>query len=64
MAPLTTRCVRRVARRAMRPASAAALAPSYMEAFATSMPSSSQTVVWNSKMACSVPCESSAWYGV
>ena len=33
-------------------------------AFATSMPVSSQTIVWNSKMDCSVPCEISAWYGV
>ena len=54
----------RVERRAMSTASAAALAPSYMLALATSMPSSWQTSVWNSKTACSVPCEYSGWYGV
>ena len=38
--------------------------PSYMEAFATSIPVSWQTSVWNSNMYCSVPCEISGWYGV
>jgi hypothetical protein len=27
------------------------------------MPVSSEIIVWNSKMACSVPCANSAWYG-
>ena len=45
-------------------ASAAAVAPSYSDALATSMPVSSQIIDWNSKMVCSVPCEASAWYGV
>ena len=37
-------------------ASAAPVDPSYIEAFAISMPVSSQIIVWNSKIACSVPC--------
>ena len=37
-------------------ASAEAVEPSYMEALATSMPVSSQIIVWNSKIDCSVPC--------
>jgi hypothetical protein len=36
-------------------ASAAPVEPSYMEALATSMPVSSQIMLWNSKMDCSVP---------
>ena len=40
---------------AIRQASARALAPSYMPALATSMPSSSQTSDWNSKAVWSVP---------
>jgi hypothetical protein len=39
----------------MRTASAAPVEPSYMLALATSMPVSSAIMVWNSKMACSVP---------
>jgi hypothetical protein len=35
--------------------SASAVEASYIEAFATSMPVSSQTIVWNSKMLCSKP---------
>ena len=46
---------------AMRTASAAAVAPSYMEALATSMPVSWQMRVWNSKIAWSVPWLTSAW---
>ncbi len=40
---------------AIRQASARALAPSYMPALATSMPSSSQTSDWNSKAVWRVP---------
>ena len=36
-------------------ASAVAVAPSYMEALATSMPVMRQIWVWNSKRYCSVP---------
>lgn len=60
----STTLERLVTRRAMSTASAAALAPSYIEAFAVGSPKSSDTTVWNSKMACSVPCATSAWYGV
>ena len=56
----TTTELRPVTRTAIIAASAAAVEPSYMEAFATSMPVSSQIMVWNSKIACSVPCEISA----
>ena len=52
---------RPVTRTAIITASAAAVEPSYIEALATSMPVSSQIMVWNSKIACSVPCEISAW---
>ena len=48
----------------MSTASAVALAPSYIDAFATGSPKSSLTIVWNSKIVCSVPCATSAWYGV
>ena len=41
-----------------------AVAPSYIEAFATSMPVSIATWVWNSNRYCSVPCVTSGWYGV
>ena len=44
-----------------RQASASALAPSYIPAFATSMPVSSQTSDWNSKIVCSVPWLISGW---
>jgi len=47
-------------RTAISMASAAPVEPSYIEALATSMPVNSQIIVWNSKMACSVPWESSA----
>ncbi len=43
-------------RRAMSAASASAVAPSYIDALTTSIASSSETSVWNSKMICSVPC--------
>ena len=52
--------LRPVIRQAIMTDSGMAVEPSYMEAFATSMPVSSQIMVWNSKMACSVPCEISA----
>ena len=42
-------------------ASAAAVEPSYMEAFATSMAVSAATWVWNSNRYCSVPCAISGW---
>ena len=47
---------RPVTRTAIITASAAPVEPSYMEALAISMPVSSQIMVWNSKMACRVPC--------
>ena len=53
--------VRWVMRTAMDTDSAAPVEPSYMEALAISMPVSSQIMVWNSKMACSVPWVISAW---
>ena len=37
--------------------SAIAVEPSYIDAFATSIPVSWQISVWNSKMYCSVPCD-------
>ena len=46
---------RPVARMAIITASAAPVEPSYMLALATSMPVSSAIMVWNSKIACSVP---------
>jgi len=45
----------------MRAASASAVGPSYIEALATAVPSSSAMAVWNSKIAWSVPWETSAW---
>ena len=53
-----------VRRSAMSTASTKADAPSYIEAFATSMPVRSAMCVWNSQIAVSVPCATSAWYGV
>ena len=53
--------VRLVIRRAIRTASAAADAPSYIDALAIGSPKSSEVIVWNSKIACSVPCATSAW---
>ncbi len=50
-----TRVTRRLRSRHMAAASAAASAPSYMEALDTSMPVSSQIMVWYSKMDCSTP---------
>ena len=50
-----------VARAAIMAASGTAVEPSYIEALATSMPVSWQIMVWNSKIAVSVPCEISAW---
>ena len=45
-------------------ASAAAVGPSYIEAFEQSMPVSAHIMVCHSKMYLSVPCEISHWYGV
>jgi hypothetical protein len=45
-------------------ASQVAVAPSYIEALATSMPVSIATWVWNSNRYCRVPCVTSGWYGV
>ena len=45
----------------MTAASAEAVAPSYIEALATSMPVSIATWVWNSNRYCSVPCATSGW---
>ena len=39
-------------------------APSYSVAFDTGRPVSSLIAVWYSNMTCSVPCETSGWYGV
>ena len=47
--------LRRVTRLAIITASAAAEAPSYMEALATGMPVIIATWVWNSNRYCSVP---------
>ena len=52
---------RPLTRTAMRTASARADAPSYIEAFATSIPVSWQIRVWNSKSACNVPWLNSGW---
>ncbi len=60
----TTICLRPVRRVAISAASAVAVAPSYMDAFDTSMPVSRHTKVCHSNSACSVPCETSGWYGV
>ena len=46
---------------AMKMASTAAVAPSYMEALVQSMPVSSQMWLWYSKIYCKVPCEISGW---
>jgi hypothetical protein len=59
--PESTAFFRFVTRCAISTASAQAVEPSYMEAFATSMPVSSATCVWNSKRYCSVPCVISGW---
>ena len=53
-----------VTRAAMSAASTNAVAPSYIDALETSMPVSAQIIDWYSKIACSVPCETSGWYGV
>jgi hypothetical protein len=45
-------------------ASAAAVASSSSDAFATSMPVRSLTIVWKFSNASSRPCEISGWYGV
>jgi hypothetical protein len=55
------RLARLVTRAAIATASAQAVAPSYMEALATSMPVMSATWLWNSKIACSVPWLISGW---
>ena len=47
---------RPVRRTAIINASADPVEASYIEAFATSMPVNSQIIVWNSKIACNVPC--------
>jgi len=61
MEALTATRLRLVARMAIRAASAAALAPSYMEALAQSRPVSLAIMVWYSKMHWSVPWLTSAW---
>ena len=50
-----------VSRSAIRTASTSAEAPSYTEAFATSIPVRRATCDWNSQIAVSVPCETSGW---
>ncbi len=59
--PTAPPCSRRVTRLAISTASAQAVAPSYSEALATSMPVISATWVWNSNRYCSVPCAISGW---
>jgi hypothetical protein len=54
--PESTALRRLVTRCAISTASAVPVEPSYMEAFATSMPVRFATWVWNSKRYCSVPC--------
>ena len=49
---------------ASQPAEATADGPSYSVAFETGRPVSSLIAVWYSNMTCSVPCETSGWYGV
>jgi hypothetical protein len=49
-----------VIRTAIIAASGTADEPSYMDAFATSMPVNWHIMVWNSKIVVSVPCEISA----
>ena len=57
---IDTKLVRRpVAPTARWAASAQAVAPSYIDAFATSMPVSSQIIDWYSKMTWSVPWDTS-----
>ena len=51
-------------RRAIAIASAAAVASSSIEAFATSMPVRSSTICWKLSRASSLPWLISAWYGV
>ena len=60
----TTIFSRPLTRRAMSAASVIAVAPSYIEALDTSMPRIRHTIVWNSKIAWSVPWLTSGWYGV
>ena len=52
----------RVMRRAIPIASQQAVEPSYIEALATSQPSSRATWVWNSNSTCSVPWAISGWF--
>ncbi len=54
--PEITDLLRRVRRWAINIASPHAVEPSYIEAFATSMPVSAATWVWNSNRTCNVPC--------
>ena len=56
-----TRVRLRLMRNPMSRASASAVAPSYMEALTTSMPSSRAVRVWYSKMPCRVPWLISGW---
>ena len=50
--------------RARYPAAATDDGISYSPALATGSPVSSEIAVWNSNIACRVPCEISGWYGV
>ena len=38
--------------------------PSYIDAFDTGRPVSSEIAVWYSNITCRPPCEISGWYGV
>ncbi len=49
---------------ASQPAEATALGASYSVAFETGRPVSSLIAVWYSNITCSVPWETSGWYGV
>ena len=50
--------------RASQPAEATADGASYSVEFETGSPVSSLIAVWYSNITCSVPCETSGWYGV
>ena len=60
----TTNRPRPFCSRASHPADATADGASYSVAFETGRPVSSLIAVWYSNITCSVPCETSGWYGV
>ena len=58
---MSTRLRLRAAATVIIMASAVAVAPSYIDAFDTSMPVRRDMMVWYSKIYWSVPCEISGW---